>query len=138
MDCDQFCQQCKGNFETAKAKGQKPNGILFAALFLHGSVIPQWLQYKQRHDGAIPMTWVEFKDFFWKNLWNFKAFVDSIWKKIKRDSQYQDKSVQDWAAHLKCLQFILIEFNLECASEESTMIWYFQKGLRPSVRVEIE
>ena len=84
------------------------------------------------------MTWVEFKDFLQKNLGDFRAFVDSIWKKVKRDSQYQDESVQDWAAHLKYLQSILIEFDSEYASEEGTMIWYFREGLRPSVRVETE
>ena len=84
------------------------------------------------------MTCVEFKDFFWKNFGNFRAFVDSIWKKVKRVSQYQDKSVQDWAAHLEYLQSILIEFDPECASEESTMIQYFQEGLCPLLKVEME
>ena len=32
------------------------------------------------------MTWGKFKDFFWKNLENSRAFIDSIWKKVKRDS----------------------------------------------------
>ena len=54
------------------------------------------------------MTWPEFKEFFQKNLGDFGAFVDSVGKKVKRDSQYQNKLVQDWAAHLKYLQFILI------------------------------
>ena len=84
------------------------------------------------------MTWSEFKDFLRKNLGDSRAFVDSIWKKVKRDSQYQDKSVQDWAAHLEYLQSILIEFDSEYAPEEGTMICYFRKGLRPSVRVEME
>ena len=84
------------------------------------------------------MTWAKFKDFLWKNLGDSKAFVDSIWKKIKRDSQYQDESVQDWAAHLEYLQSILIEFDSEWAPEEGTMIWYFREGLRPSIRVEME
>ena len=35
-------------------------------------------------------------------------------------------------------QLILIEFDFEWAPKEGTMIWYFQEGLRPSVRVEIE
>ena len=60
-----------------------------------------------------------------KNLGDSRAFIDSIWKKVKRDFQYQDKLVQDWAAHLEYLQFILIKFDFECASEEITMIWYF-------------
>ena len=57
------------------------------------------------------MTWPEFKEFFRKNLGDFRAFVDSVWKKVKRDFQYQDKSLQDWAAHLEYFQSILIEFD---------------------------
>ena len=101
MDCYRFYQQCKDYFETAGAK--RPNRIPFAALFLRGLVTQQWLQHKRHRDGVVPMTWAKFKDFLWKNLGDSKAFVDSIWKKIKRDSQYQDKSVQDWAAHLEYL-----------------------------------
>ena len=131
-----FCQQCKDHFETARAKG--PKKIPFAALFLRGSVTYQWLQHKRRRDGAVPMTWAEFKDFLQRNLEDSRAFVDSIWKKVKRDSQYQGKSVQDWAAHLKYLQSILIKFDPECATEEGMIIWYFRKGFRPSVKVEME
>ena len=43
----------------------------------------------------MPITRVEFKDFLRKNLGDSRAFVDNICKKVKRDSQYQDKSVQD-------------------------------------------
>ena len=84
------------------------------------------------------MTWIKFKDFLQKNLEDFKAFVDSIWKKVKRDSQYQDKSVQDLAAYLEYLQSILIEFDPEYASEKGTMIRYFREGLRPSIKVKME
>ena len=101
MDCYRFCQQCEDYLTTAVAKG--PNRIPVAASFLHGSVTQQLLQHKRRRDGAVPMTWVHFKDFFRKNLKDSRAFVDSIWKKIKRDSEYQDKSVQDWVAHLEYL-----------------------------------
>ena len=59
------------------------------------------------------MTWLEFKEFFQKNLGNSKAFVDSVWKKVKRNFQYQHKLVQDWAAHLEYLQSILIEFDFK-------------------------
>ena len=86
MDCYQFCQQCEDYFETAGAK--KPNKIPFAALFLRGLVTHRWLQHKRCYDGAMPMTWVEFKNFLRKNLGDFRAFVDSIWKKVKCDSQY--------------------------------------------------
>ena len=77
------------------------------------------------------MTWQEFKDLLQNNLGNSKAFVDSILSKMKRDSQYQDKSVQDWATHLKYLQSILIEFDLDCAPEKGTMIRYFQEDFWP-------
>ena len=84
------------------------------------------------------MTWPEFKDFLQKNLGNSKAFVDSVWKKVKCNSQYQDKSVQDWATHLEYLQSILIEFDFKWAPKEGTIIWYFRESLRPSIRVEME
>ena len=103
-----------------------------------GLVIQQWLQQKQRCDKVVPMTRVKFKDFLWKNLENSRVFVDSIWKKVKCNSQYQDKSVEVWAAHLEYLQSISIEFNPEYAPKKDTMIRYFRKGLRPSVRVEIK
>ena len=76
MDYYQFCQQCKDHSGTAGAK--KPNRIPFSALFLHGSVTPQWFQHKQRCDEVVPMTWIEFKDFLQKNLGDSRAFVDSI------------------------------------------------------------
>ena len=83
------------------------------------------------------MTWPEFKNFFWKNLGDYKAFVDGIWSKIKRDFQYQDKSVREWAAHLKYLQSILLEFDAEWAPAKDTMICYFRKGLKPLVQAEM-
>ena len=86
MDCYQFCQQCVDHFKTVGAK--ELNRTLFAALFLHGLVTQRWLQHKRRCDRAVPRTWVKFKDFLQKNLGDSMAFVDSIWKKIKRDSQY--------------------------------------------------
>ena len=57
------------------------------------------------------MTWPEFKKFLKKNLSDFRTFVDSVWKKVKRDSQYQHKLIQDWTAHQEYFQSILIEFN---------------------------
>ena len=76
MDCYRFYLQCKDHFETIGAK--ESNGIPFAALFLRGLVTQQWLHYKQYHNRAAPMTWSEFKDFFRKNLGDFKVFVDGI------------------------------------------------------------
>ena len=71
------------------------------------------------------MTWLEFKKFLQKNFGNSRAFVDSVWKKVKRNSHYQDKFVQDSTAHLQYLQSILIEFDSGWAPEEGIMIWYF-------------
>ena len=84
------------------------------------------------------MTWPEFKEFLRKNLGNSKVFVDSVWKKVKLYSQYQNESIQDWVAHLEYPQSILIEFDSGWALEKGTMIWYLQKSLRPSVRVKME
>ena len=84
IDWYRFCQKCNDHFETIGDK--RPNRILFAALFLSGLVTQQWLQHKQRRDGAVLMTWPEFKEILRKNLGNSRAFVDSVWKKIKRDS----------------------------------------------------
>ena len=76
MDCYRFCQQYEDYFKTAGAK--EPNKIPFAALFLHGSVTQQWLQYKWRHDKVAPITWQKFKDFLQKNFGDSQAFIDGI------------------------------------------------------------
>ena len=136
MDCYQFCQESEDHFETAGAK--KPNRNPFVALLLYGLVTQRWIQHKRRRNGAVAMTWPEFKEFFRKNLGDFRTFVDSVLKKVKRNSQYQDKSVQDWAALLEYLQSILIEFDSEWALEEGTMIWYFWEGFCPLVTVKME
>ena len=88
MDCYHFCQQYEDYFETAGATGN--NRTSFAAYFLRGSISVHWTQYKRRHQGEklTPITWTEFKAFLQKNLGESKSFVDSIWKKLKRDSQY--------------------------------------------------
>ena len=111
IDCYLFCQQCEDHFKTAGAKWLNRNP--FATWFLCGLVTQQWLQHKQRRDGAMLMTWPEFKEFLQKYFGDFRAFVDSVWKKVKRDSQYQDKLAQDSAAYLEYLQSILIEFDSE-------------------------
>lgn len=52
--------------------------------------------------------------------------------------QYQSKSMLDWAFHLKHLQFILLEFDANSALGEFIIIKYFQKYLKPSIRVTIK
>ena len=66
-----------------------------------------------------------------------KSFVDGIWKKLKRDSQYQLKEVYDWASHLEHLQLILLEFDPVAAPTEVTMVRYFEEGLKLSIKAEM-
>ena len=84
------------------------------------------------------ITWVEFKAFLQKNLGESKSFVNSIWKKLKKDSQYQLEEIYDWASHLKHLQSILIEFDPIAAPTEFTMVRYFEEGLKPSIKAKID
>ena len=64
------------------------NRTPFAASFLRGTISLRWAQHKRRHQGATPITWSEFKTFLRKDLGNSQAFIDNIWSKFKRDSQY--------------------------------------------------
>lgn len=48
------------------------------------------------------------------------------------------EEVQDWASHLEHLQAILIEIDADGAPEESDLIRFFQEGLKPSVKVQME
>ena len=82
------------------------------------------------------MAWI--KNFLQKNLRDSRAFVDNIWSKFKRDSQYQSESALDWASHLEHLQSILLEFDADGAPREPTMIRYFREGLKPSIKAEID
>ena len=87
IDFYHFCQQCEDYFETSWATGT--NRTLFAAFFLPGNISVQWTQFKHCRGGEVAtITWIEFKAFLRKNLGESKSFVDSIWKKLKRDSQY--------------------------------------------------
>lgn len=44
---------------------------------------------RERPLKALP--WTEFKAFLRKNLGDSRAFIDTIWSKVKRDSQYQQE-----------------------------------------------
>ena len=48
------------------------------------------------------------------------------------------ESILDWAAHLKYLQSILLEYDLARAPGKPTILRYFQEGLRLSIRVELK
>ncbi len=82
----------------------------------------------------VSITWDKFKTFLRKSLSETTSFVDSIWNKIKKDSEYQLKEVQDWAAYLEYLQSILMEFYPVFAPTEDHLGWDFYEGLRPSIK----
>ena len=135
MEYFHFCRQCEDNFDTAGATGA--NRTPFAASFLRGHISFRWYQHKRRAEGVAPLSWVEFKAFLRKNLSNSRAFVDNTWSKFKRDSQYQQEGVQDWASHLEDLQFILMEFDADVAPGELVLIRFFYEGLKPSIKAEM-
>ena len=86
IDCYHFCQQCKDHFETVEATGA--NRTPFATSFLRKNISIYWAQFKRSNRGEelTLITWTEFKAFLQKNLRESKSFVDSIWRKLKRDS----------------------------------------------------
>ena len=99
-----------------------------------------WAQFKycNRDEKLTPITWTEFKAFLQKNLGESKSFVDSIWKKLKWDSQYQLGEVYNWASHLEHHQSILMEFDPTATPTEFSMIRYFEEGLKPFIKAEID
>ena len=64
--------------------------------------------------------------------------MDTYWEKIKRDSQYQLEEVLEWAAHLEHLLTVLREFDPAATPNEEIMIRYFRKGLRSSIRAQLD
>ncbi len=138
MECYNFCQQCEDHFATCGATG--PNRIPFAASFLRDQINFRWQQHKQKLEAArsVPISWDEFKAFLQKALGDSRAFVDSYWSKIRRDSQYQQEEVLDWAAHMEHLQVVLKEFDPTGALNETTLIRYFRDGLRPFIRAQLD
>ena len=86
MECYNFIQQCEDYFTTAKAK--KPNRMSFIATFLWEQALICWQQHKAKNAGKtdVPLTWEKIKVFFCQSLGESQAFVDSIWKTIRRDS----------------------------------------------------
>ena len=86
MECYNFCQQCKDYFATTGAK--RPHRVLFITTLLRDQALFRLQQYKQKIDGETtnPITWKELKVFFCQSLGKSPAFVNSIWRTIKRDS----------------------------------------------------
>ena len=136
MECYHFCQQYEDHFKISGATGM--NRTLFAASFLCGSISIRWTQHKPRYKSATPIMWSNFKTFLQKDLRSSQVFIDRIWSKFRRDSQYQLKEAQDWTSQLQYLQSILSEFDFIRTPNKLTMICYFRKGLKPSIKVKIE
>ena len=114
------------------------NRTLFAATFFHGSISFRWAQHKRRYKRATPITWSEFKAFLRKDLRSSRAFIDSIWSKFRRNSQYQLEEAQNLAFYPYHLQSILLELDLIWIPNKLIMICYFREDLKPSIEVEME
>ena len=136
MECFEFCRQCEHHFDLAGVTGL--NRTTVAASFLRGRINFRWQQHKRRHLVDRPLSWDDFKAFLQRNLGHTRAFVDSVWRRFNKDSQYQKEQVMDWAFHLEYLQDILIEFDAKGAPRESDLILSFRAGLKPSVKIWIE
>ncbi len=138
MVCYIFCQKCEFHFASCGATG--PNRISFAASFLWDRINFRWQQHKRKleAESSIPISWDKFKTFLRKALGDSRAFVDSYWTKIRRDSQYQQEVVLDWAAHLEHLQAMLKKFDPIGAPNKTILICYFRERLRPSIRAQLD
>ena len=104
IECYYFCQQCKDHFNTAGVT--RSNRTPFATFFLCGRI--SFCQHLYKCQGQVePLPWINFKAFLRKNLSDSQVFVNMTWSRVKRDSQFQQKEVQDWVSHLEYFQSIL-------------------------------
>ena len=77
-----------------------------------------------------------FKAFFCQSLGKSKAFVNTIWNTIRKDSHHQLEEVIDWAAYLEHLQTIIQEFDANVLILEPVLICLFRNSLRSSIRAQ--
>ena len=80
-----FFQQFKDHFTPAGAMG--PNQVLFAATFLKNIALFRWQQHQRKIENKtnIPINWEKFKAFLRQSLGKSKAFIDTIWRTIRKD-----------------------------------------------------
>ena len=64
--------------------------------------------------------------------------MDTYWRKIKRDSQYQLKKVFDWTTHLEYLQAVFQEFDPAVILNKKIMIRYFWEDLKLSIQIQLD
>ena len=62
--------------------------------------------------------------------------MDTIWSRVKQNSQYQWGEVHTWASHLKHLKSI--EFDADKTLEKPDLIRFFREGCQPSVKAQME
>ncbi len=113
--------------------------IPFIVGFLKHDILNRWQQHKTRMqcNRLAPMTWDEFKVFLSKSIGESNAFVGHVWSKLRGDVQHQLEEVQDWSAHLKHLQSMLLEFDANNVPGKSQLGQTFYDGLRPSIKLWI-
>ena len=134
LECYNFFQQCKDYFTTAGAMG--PNRVLFVATFFNNIALFQWQYYQRKIEDQtnVLISSKEYKAFLCQNLGESKAFVDTIWSTIRKNSQHQLEELIDWAAYLEHLQTVLREFDADALILEPVLIRLFRNSLRPSIR----
>ena len=76
--------------------------------------------------------------FLCQSLGDSRAFVDTYWGKIKRDSIYQLEEVLNWTAHLEHLQVVFQEFDPAATPNNEIIIRYFREGLKPSIQTQLD
>ena len=101
LECYNFFQKCKDHFTSAGSIGS--NRVPFGAIFLKNTALFRWrqLQRKIEDQTNVLISWKGFKAFICESLGESKAFVNTVWSTIRKDSQHQLKEVIDWATHLK-------------------------------------
>ena len=82
--------------------------------------------------------WDKFKAFPRQSLGNSQAFVNTYCRKVKRDSQYQQQELHDWAVYLEHLQAVFQEFDPAATTKEDIIIRCFLEGLKPSVWAQLD
>ena len=134
IECYNFCRKCEDHFATGGATWL--NRVPFAITFLKDQALLRWQQHqcKLADKTDDPITWEKYKVFFCRSVGKSKAFVDSIWSTIWKDSQYQLEEVLDSAAHLEHLKTVPKEFNPTSALKKADLIYHFCDGPKSSIQ----
>lgn len=109
----------------------------FPTSFLNEQIWTQWQQYKLQieRNSMVPISLNKFKAFVRNWIGETSFFVDGIWSKTKKNSQFQVEEIQDRIAYLKYLQSILMEFDSVYTPTEDYLGQYCYEGLKPLIKV---